>query len=452
MRYVKPIRTVSLAVAAALLAACGGTEVTINEKDPIVIENPDHDHDEVNANGRLVVTALDSAYVQVLELPAATELSSFLAQAIPSALYASADHRYAAVVQRTQDLVQFIDGGLWQENHVDHMHDYQAAPKLAAFELTQVRPTHFTASAGQLTVFFDGNSATGAAAGVAVLTDADIGSDAADYPQLSYQTHQHGAAQARGEYLLSSIRDVNSSTSLPESVGLYEQHGDHYHLEHTFTETCPGLHGSAQNHDYIAFGCTDGVLLINQTDTEFVASKLLNTADFTGSMRIGTLEGAQNAEHFIGLAGTTVFAIHPADNEMTLLDWQPGTATAISGYGFAEQGEKFLLLDNTGALTIFNYHGHEHDHVHTLAEGDAFEYVTKIALNTGSNTTLPEGSSFNLAISASDDKVYVSNPITRQVLTIDLHDGEVVAEQELNYVPGKMVWLGIATPAEDHHH
>lgn len=453
MRYLKPMCTVSLAVAAALLTACGDTEININEKDPIAIEDPGHDHDEVNGTGRLVITDLSSANVQVLELPAKTELVTFLAQGTPSALYASADHRYAAVVQRTQDLVQFVDGGLWQEDHVDHLHDYQADPQLAAFQLTQVRPTHFTASAGQLTVFFDGNSATGAAAGVAVLTDSDIGTDATDYPQLSYQTHQHGAAQARGEYLLSSIRDANSSTSLPESVGLYEQHGDHYHLEQTFTETCPGLHGSAQNHDYIAFGCTDGVLLINQTGTEFVASKLANTTDFTGSMRIGTLDGAQNAEHFIGLAGTAVFAIHPADNEMTLLDWQAGTATAISGYGFAEQGEKFVLLDNTGALTIFNYHGHEgHDHVHTLAEGDAFEYVTKIALNTGTNTTLPEGSSFNLAISASDDKVYVSNPITRQVLTVDLHDGEVVAEQELNYVPGKMVWLGIATPAEEHHH
>ncbi|CAM5225086.1 5-methyltetrahydrofolate--homocysteine methyltransferase [Alishewanella longhuensis] len=441
------INYLALAVSVALLSACGDTKVNINEKDPIVIENPghDHDHDEVNASGRLVLSALDSAYVQVLELPAKTELDSFLVSATPSALYASGDYRYAAVVQRTQDLVSFVDGGLWQEDHVDHLHDYQAAPRLMPFQLTQARPTHFTQAEGQLAVFFDGNSVTGVPAGVAVLTDTDIGEDRADYPQLSYETHQHGAAQARGEFLISTIRDANSSTTLPDRVGLYEQHGDHYHLEQVFAETCPGLHGSAQNHDFIAFGCTDGVLLIEQAGNIFTASKLLNTETFTGTMRIGTLDGYHSAEHFIGFAGTTLFAIHPEDGEMTPLDWQVGTATAITGYGFAEQGEKFVLLDNTGALTIFNYHGHVH------GDESAFEFVSKLPLNTGSNTTLPAGSRFELAISASDDKVYVTNPITRQLITVDLHDAEVVSEKQLPYVPGKMVWLGIANLADDHH-
>lgn len=447
MHYATPIRVMSLAVSAALLVACGDTEIKINEREPVVIENPghDHDHDEVNASGRLVLTALDSAYVQVLELPAKTELDSFLVSAIPSALYASGDYRYAAVVQRPQDLVSFIDGGLWQEDHADHMHDYQAAPRLMPLQLTQIRPTHFTRAEGQLAVFFDGNSVTGAPAGVAVLSDAAIGEDSRDYPQLSYQTHQHGAAQARGEYLLSTIRDANSSTTLPDQVGLYEQHGDHYHLEQTFTETCPGLHGSAQNHDFIAFGCTDGVLLIAQHANSFSASKLLNSEAFTGTMRIGTLAGYHSAEHFIGFAGTAVFAIHPEDTGMEALDWQAGAATAISGYGFAEQGEKFVLLDNTDTLTIFNYHGHAH------ADESAFELVSKLALHTGTDTTLPSGSRFELAISASDDQVYITNPITRQLITVDLHDAAVVAEKQLAYVPGKVVWVGIANPADDHH-
>lgn len=448
MKVNTSIKFLAVAVSMALVSACGDTKVNINEKDPIVIENPghDHDHDDVNKKGRLVLTALDSAYVQVLELPAKTELNSFLVTATPSALYASGDYRYAAVVQRTQDLVNFVDGGLWQEDHVDHMHDYQAEPRLMPFQLTGIRPTHFQQAPGQLAVFFDGNSVTGAPASVAVLSDADIGEDRADYPQLRYQTHQHGAAQARGSYLVSTIRDANSSTTLPDKVGLYEQHGDHYHLEQTFAETCPGLHGSAQNHDFIAFGCTDGVLLIEQKDNTFTASKLLNTEAFTGTMRIGTLDGYHSAEHFIGFAGTSVFAIHPEDGEMELLDWQAGSATTITGYGFAEQGEKFVLLDNTGTLTIFNYHGHAH------ANESAFKFASKLALNTSNNSTLPAGSRFELAISASDDKVYVTNPITRQLLTVDLHDGEVVAEKQLAYIPGKVVWLGIAEPADDHHH
>ena len=446
MRYTTPLRAISIAVSAALLVACGDTEININEREPVVIENPghDHDHDAVNTHGRLVVSALDSAYVQVLALPAKTELDSFLVTATPSALYASGDYRYAAVVQRTQDRVNFVDGGLWQEDHVDHLHDYEAEPRLMPFQLTQVRPTHFTQAEGQLAVFFDGNSVSGTPAGVAVLTDADIGEDRTDYPELTYDTHQHGAAQPRGEFLISTIRDVNSSTTLPDKVGLYHQHSDHYDLEQTFTETCPGLHGSAQNHDFIAFGCTDGVLLIAQTGSTFTASKLANSDALTGSMRIGSLGGFHKAEHFVGFAGTSMFAIHPEEGEMVALDWQPGNATAITGYGFAEQGEKFVLLDNTGTLTIFNYHGHDH------AGQNAFEFDSKLALNTSANA-LPTGSRFELAISASDDKVYVTNPITRQLMTIDLHDAEMVSEKQLPYIPGKLVWLGIASPADAHH-
>ncbi|WP_333607444.1 5-methyltetrahydrofolate--homocysteine methyltransferase [Arsukibacterium sp.] len=449
MKLQTKIAYLAIAMSAAFLTGCGDTTVNINELPPIVGDDDDHDHDHdhdgVNAAGRLVLSAIDNAFIQVLELPAKTELNTFVVTATPSAVVASGDHRYAAIVQRNQDLVQFIDGGLWQEDHVEHMHDYQEAPRLMPFQLTQVRPTHFTSAEGQLAVFFDGNATTGAAAGVAVLTDADIGEDRSDYPQLTLTTHQHGAAQARGDYLISTLRDANSSTTLPDQVALYHQHGDHFDLEEVFAVNCPNLHGSAQNHDFIAFGCTDGVLLIEQSGETFTASKLENTTDFSGSMRIGTLAGHDAAEHFIGLAGSAVFAIHAEDAEMELLDWQPGEATAIWGYGFAEQGEKFVLLDNTGALTIFNYHGHAH------GDEEAFEFAAKLVMTEAELAAMPAGARFQLAISAADDKVYVTDPIAKQLITVDLHDAEVVNTKQLNFTPHRITWLGIANPSDDHH-
>ncbi|KKO50264.1 5-methyltetrahydrofolate--homocysteine methyltransferase [Arsukibacterium sp. MJ3] len=441
----------AILVSVSLLSGCGDSTTTIIEKDPIAVDgdHDDHVHDEVNTAGRLVISAIDSDFVQVLALPEKTELDTFLVTATPSAIYASGDHRFAAVVQRNEDVVQFIDGGLWQEDHVDHMDDFQAEPRLMPFQLSQVRPTHFSSAEGQLAVFFDGNAATGAAAGVAVLTDADIGEDRSDYPQLSLTTHQHGAAQPRGEFLLSSLRDANSSTTLPDKVGLYHQHSDHFDLEETFAVTCPNIHGSAQNHDFVAFGCTDGVLLIAQSGDTFTASKLENTADFSGSMRIGTLAGDHAAEHFVGIAGSAVFAIHAEDAEMELLDWQPGAASAIWGYGFAEQGEKFVLLDNTGALTIFNYHGHAHSDGAT--EKAAFEFSAKLPLTTANLANLPAGARFQLAISAADDKVYVTDPITKQLHTVDLHDAEVLSTKQLSFTPHRLTWLGIANPSADQH-
>lgn len=441
-------------ISASLLSACGDSTTNIVEKDPIPVEDDhDHDHAEISTAGRLAISAKDANLVSVYELQDGSLLDTFAVADVPSALAASPAKRYALAVQRTSDRVEFIDGGLFQEDHVDHLHDYQQAPALTSFILSDSRPTHITATDSQLAVFFDGDAASSTPAAVAVITEADITSDSNGYPVLNYTVNMHGAAQARGDYLISTIRDADSATTLPDKVALYEQHGDHYHEELVFDALCPGLHGSAQNEHFIGFGCTDGVLLIEQDGTGFTATKLANSADFTDSMRIGTLVGTAHAEHFVGFAGASAFAIHAHDAEMELIDWQAAEGEVLTGYGFADSGSKFVLLDNQGYLTILNYHGHQHDGADAAeAEEPAFEFAAKVQLTTADAATMPEGSRFELAISASDDKVYVINPIDSSLLTVDTADGEVVASQQLNFVPHKLVWLGIAQPAEAHDH
>ena len=445
----------ALLVSVSLLTACGDSTTNIVEKDPIADDGDDHDHDhgDISAAGRLAISAKDSNLVSVYELENGALLDTFAVADTPSALAASASKRYALVVQRTTDRVEFVDGGLFQEDHVDHLHDYQQAPALSSFVLSESRPTHITSNDSQVAVFFDGDAASGTPAALAVITDADITTDSNGYPVLHYSTHMHGAAQARGEYVLSTIRDANSATTLPDKVGVYHAHDDHFHEELVFDELCPGLHGSAQNDHVIAFGCTDGVLVINQQDATFTASKIANTDDFSGTMRIGTLVGAEHAEHLVGFAGASMFAIHAEDGEMELVDWQGTEGASLVGYGFADGGEKFVLLDSLGYLTILNYHGHGHGHEHEgVAEEPAFEIAGKVQLTTADVSTMPEDSRFELAISASDDKVYVTNPIDNTLLTVDIADAEVVATKQLSFVPNKLVWLGIAAPAEAHDH
>lgn len=439
----------ALLISVSLLSACGDSTTNIVEKDPIAGDDDhDHDHDDISTAGRLAISAKDSNLVSVYELSDGSLLDTFAVADIPSALAASPAKRYALAVQRTTDRVEFIDGGLFQEDHVDHLHDYQQAPELTSFILSDSRPTHITSTDSQLALFFDGDAASSTPAAVAVITEADITTDSNGYPVLNYTLNMHGAAQARGDYLISTIRDADSATTLPDKVAVYEQHGDHYHEELVFDELCPGLHGSAQNEHFISFGCTDGVLLIEQDGATFTASKLANTADFSGTMRIGTLVGAEHAEHFVGFAGASAFAIHAHDGEMELIDWQAAEGAALTGYGFADNGSKFVLLDNQGYLTILNYHGHEHE----AAEEPAFEFAAKVQLTTADVATMPEGSRFELAISASDDKVYVTNPIEQTLLTVDIADAEIVATKQLNFMPHKLVWLGIAQPAEAHDH
>ena len=445
---------VALSLACSLLTACGDSTTNIIEKDPIAGgdgDDHDHDHDGISNAGRLVISAKDSNLVSVYELENGSLLDTFAVATTPSALAASAGKRYALVVQRTSDRVEFVDGGLFQEDHVDHKDDIKQAPALSNFVLSESRPTHITSAGAHLAVFFDGDANSSTPAAVAVITDADIATDSSGYPVLNYSTHMHGAAQPRGAYLVSTVRDANSATTLPDKVAVYHAHGDHFDEEVVFEELCPGLHGSAQNQHVVAFGCTDGVLVISQEDETFTASKIANTDDFTGTMRIGTLVGAEHAEHLVGFAGASMFAIHAEDGEMDLVDWQAAEGAGIIGYGFADGGEKFVLLDNQGYLTILNYHGHEHESA-VEAEEPAFEFAAKVQLTTADVSAMPSGSRFELAISASDDKVYVTHPLDNTLLTVDIADAEVIASKQLNFIPHKLVWLGIAEAAEAHDH
>lgn len=451
------LTALAVLISVSLLSGCGDSTTSIVEKDPIAVDDgddhdDDHDHgdSDVSTAGRLVISAKDSNLVSVYELTDGSLLDTFAVADIPSALAASGAKRYALAVQRITDRVEFIDGGLFQEDHVDHLHPYQQAPELASFILSNSRPTHITSTDSQTAVFFDGDAQSGTPAAVAVITEADITTDSNGYPVLNYTLNMHGAAQARGEYLISTIRDADSATTLPDKVAVYHAHDDHFDEELVFNELCPGLHGSAQNEHFISFGCTDGVLLIEQEADTFTASKLANTADFSESMRIGALVGDEHAEHFVGFAGSSMFAIHAHDGEMALVDWQATEGASLTGYGFADHGEKFVLLDNQGYLTILNYHGHEHDEEATAEP--AFEFVAKVQLTTADVSTMLAGSRFELAISASDDKVYVLNPIERSLLTVDVADAEVVATKQLNFMPHKLVWLGIAEPAAAHDH
>ncbi|WP_217694033.1 hypothetical protein [Vreelandella aquamarina] len=74
-------------------------------------------------------------------------------------LYASPGNRYAVAIQRGEDLVSFVDGGLYTEDHGDHMHDYAETPSMLSLTLNDHKPTHYSAGESQGVVFFDGGEA-----------------------------------------------------------------------------------------------------------------------------------------------------------------------------------------------------------------------------------------------------------------------------------------------------
>lgn len=423
-----------------LLMGCGGGDTKIVERDPIPIEDDhEHDHDETPlTQGRLLIALKDQPKVGIWDINEGALLEEFTLAEPASALYASPSYRYGFVVQRTADRVNLVDSGLSQEEHGDHRDDIIEAPRWLAFATDETRPTHFTGTNAQSVIFYDGNGATTTAAKVGVFTETDLANNTPGN-WLEYTTHMHGAAQARGDYLISTIRDPLTTSTLPDKVGLYKAANGAFTEQQIFSENCPGLHGSAQNQSHILFGCTDGVLVITQNGDNFSARKIANPTSFTGSTRIGTVLGHAQQAQFVGVAAGQFFAIDTQANSVTPISWiDPANTTAPTAlaYAFVDGGELFAILDNQGWLHLLNT--------------DDWGLSTRIQAITSNLSALPEGSRFEMATTPGH-KIYVSDPIANQVKQIDLDEAKVSGSLQLNGTPIKLVWLGIAEPAGNHH-
>lgn len=425
----------------AVLTACGGGDTKIVEKEPIPIEDDhDQDHDDEEQNqGRLLVALKDQPKVGIWDITEASLLEEFTLTEPASALYASPSHRYGFIIQRTANLVNVVDSGLYQEDHGDHKHDIVEAPRWLSFASDKSRPTHFTSTETQSVIFFDGNGDNGTPAQVGVFTEADLKNNTAGN-RLEYTTHMHGAAQARGDYLVSTIRDPLTTNTLPDRVGLYKASNGVYTEQQVFAETCPGLHGSAQNETQIAFGCTDGVLVITQSGDTFTAKKIANPTNFTATTRIGTLYGDEHRAEFVGIASGQFFAVNTTTNVITPINWVDAASTTTPtalAYGYADEGSLFVILDNQGWVHLLNTNN--------------WTISTRIQAITSNLAALPTGSRFELALTPGH-KIYVSDPIANQVKQIDLDEAKVTGSLQLSGTPAKISWIGIAEPAGDHHH
>lgn len=442
-----------LALSGFSLAGCDSAKTMIIEKDSIV-EDDDHKHEhgDHEGQGRLVVINASSPEALVYDLEENALLDTFALTSAPSSLYASGGYRYGLLVDRAGNAINFIDGGLWQEAHLDHFDVYEEAPVLLDYRVTGTNPTHFVPHEGQLAIFFDGNATTATPASVAVLNDTDINSENASPASIEFDVNMHGVAEPRGEHLFASWRRADADTTsanpiLPDQVAVYHLHAGQYEHEQILDVNCPDLHGAAQNETYIIFGCSDGVLLVHEHDGEFEAQKILNSADVATGLRIGSIYGHENSDQFIGLAsahgGASVqwFVIDPAEGEMELIDWQPVENARVVGRGFTFEAEQFLILDNQGYLTVLEPHEHDDD--------THWEFGERLDITDENIAELPEGTNFNLTVSQGGHTAYVSDPIAQRILTIDLDVMEIVGDIELDFVPSSIAWLGIAA-AHDH--
>mgnify|MGYP001949791651 CR=1 FL=1 len=287
-----------------------------------------------------------------------------------------------------------------------------------------------------------------------IVSDNDIVAETDSPATSNYTVNMHGVVKPRGEMVLASIRrddaeSTSHSKSLPDQVGVYHQHDGELELEQVLDMTCGDMHGSAQNNEFVVFGCGDSVLVAHQHGEEFEAEKIDNIAEIDG-VRIGSIYGHEDSEIFVGVASahgsgpSALLIIDPEENEMEILDWQAMEDASPVAYGFTYDAAHFVILDNQGYLTLLA--AEEHDgHTH-------LEFEDRLDISEQDIATMPEGASFGMTLSKNDNHVYVADPMEQHILQIDIESMSIEGDIELDFVPASMVWLGIAAEDHDHDH
>lgn len=415
--------------AAWLLAACGGGVETEEE----------HDHEEevrIDTAGRLATIEPGTTTLRIHDLDSGSVEASHVMQGVPSAVYASPQGRYAVVPQRTQDRVQFVDGGVWQEDHGDHLHDYKQASRAMPFVLAAARPTHYDNQAGvQAAFFMDGNGAATPVqnAGVRLFTDASIAAGNV-VAALDLTTPMHGLAEPVGGKLLAGWSP--GADTLPTKLALHARNGTAYTLVRELPTACNGMHGSFSSGSSTLVGCIDGMMLVRHlTDTTVSDGQRLATA-----LRVGTIAGHPRLpDHFIGIAteGTAPAPVttrfYAVDGEAaTVSDFTPegwATGRLRRAHGFDRSGQRFFIVDDQGTLIV------------AQRQGTGWANLARVA---GAIPTMPTAAPWPaIAANGARDEVYITDPVARQVVVVDSLTGAVVKRRDLGYVPAGLAWLGI---------
>ena len=385
-------------------------------------EDHAHDHAPVEVLRRVLVADTGAATVTVVDLPSG-EIAGTLELSAPARLYAAENERHVYAVQTDADLVNVIDGGLWTEDHGDHMHDYLIAPSLAAPTFSGGRPIHFVSHHGQIAIFFDGDGTAAVFSGARPAQEVEV-------TLLDSGRPHHGVAVPLGERALISLPTTDDAV-LPLGVQLMTLAGE---VLAEWAE-CPGLHGEAPLGDWVAFGCTDGVLLVDAHHDEPVTVKVAKPVD-DPDRRTGTLIAHPDLPYWIGNFGSRDLVRIDAETLEATLIPLPGASAAFR-----------LDPSDGGRIVVVTLDGQ----LHTL-DPMSGEVVGSVAVATPIPADAPRGTP-RPGLAVDPGVAYVSDPGAGMLHVVDLDTLAVTLSVAVGGAPSSLAVVGLPVAHEhDHAH
>lgn len=436
LRLMSGVRTPMLVLIALWLIACGDSEQRsisdpIRSRDAATPDTsdderdasaPDEDHEpDPDTFERLLVADGVTPMVYLVDAASHETLASFGLAAV-ARVYRGALGRYGFAVQGEGNRVQIFDSGLVVEDHGDHVHHERGVPGLLTLALSGTRPVHFVPHDRHAAAFFDDD-------GVAHLLDeTSLALASPNVLRIDTGMPHHGVALSFGNGFLASTPELipPAERASPTGIAAYDATGKA--TGERFGE-CPSLHGEAALDEVAAFGCSDGVLLVEAGKT-LTARKLANPGvGGSPAPRVGTLAAHPDAPHIIGNFG---------GERLCIVDLTAGALRPVQvpapylQFGFDAHGEHILLLAKTGRLHILD--------ANDLSEVTALDVTHAATDDSGHGARYPQ-----FAVGA--HAVYVTDPQDGKVVVVDLVQNAIVAEIPVPGTPTKIAVLG---PSEAH--
>lgn len=223
----------------------------------------------------------------------------------PARLYASPSAGLVVATQTDNDVVSIVETGIALESHGDHADVEVTAPTLSDVVLEGPRPSHVVFHDETIAVTFDRGGYAD------IVAEADVDDGAIELTRFPLARAHHGFAVPMGDVVVSSVASDApvEGDALPPRVGIQsftpagEPIGE--------MTTCTDLHGEAFSGRFLAAGCKEGVVAIEDTG-EGIRFEMLPYPEEFPDGNTGTLLGVKSMQMFLGNYGPSgVVVIDP---------------------------------------------------------------------------------------------------------------------------------------------
>jgi hypothetical protein len=323
----------------------------------------------------------------------------------------AADDRHVYLVQSEEGLTQVLDVGSYAQGHGDHDHHYVREPALRPDVIEGARPVHVTNHDGRTAIFNDGDGS------VDVFDIASVTAGGLTVDTVAASSAHHGVAVPTEDGVL--VSESSTGEALPDSLVLLAEDGAELDR---FDGVCPGMHGEAVSGSVIAFGCAEGVLLLDGDEAVTVGYPEADTAG-----RVGSLYAAAGSSVLVGNYAETSIAVIDADQQLLT------TVDVVEPYGPVTRGSRAeaLVLGTDGVLRAF-----EPDDGTLLGQVQVMEPFE-----------LPEGhGGLNPSLAVVGEHVFVADPHDQRLVAVDTASWSLEEEVAMDDVP-----TGLAAVNTSHH-